>query len=341
MPPQPFGPQASFGPPPQVQPQAPHYETHLQPNDGSMPQQAFQQLLDAVHRCAFDDERRAVIRSAASVNVFTCAQLGDLLRALNFEDERLYAVDQLAPRLVDPQNHFTVLAAVTFGDEKTKVERILAHFKTPAVPGSIVPNTVAPATIAPSVAPATVAAPQSQPVVTSPAPQAETGAGESAYTSFPAAETVAPATDSHASSVDVRAHDGYATHEEMTANMGSMSIAPQTHGAQQGAPSSYGTPGGAMDSTGFEDLLQRIRSAVFDDDRRGVIQAAATTNFFSCMQLAEILRLLNFEDERLAATQLVAPRIVDPTNHHVIVDVLTFGDEKQKVEQILSQFRPT
>ena len=45
-----------------------------------------------------------------------------------------------------------------------------------------------------------------------------------------------------------------------------------------------------------------------------------------------MLAILSFKGERLRAVEAVVPRIVDPENSGVVLDALTFRDEKRKAE---------
>ena len=85
----------------------------------------FSRLLGQFERAEFEDERMGLLRTAATRNHFSCAQLGQVVAALEFGDERVEATRILAPRLVDPENSFTVLEHYEFDDEKEAAAAIL------------------------------------------------------------------------------------------------------------------------------------------------------------------------------------------------------------------------
>ena len=65
----------------------------------------------------------------------------------------------------------------------------------------------------------------------------------------------------------------------------------------------------------------------FDDERMEVIRTAAGRNWFTCAQLARMLQVLSFEDERIGAAELMAPKLVDRSNDFTVLSALTFDDE--------------
>eukprot|EP00698_Gefionella_okellyi_P014186 TRINITY_DN392_c1_g1_i2.p1 TRINITY_DN392_c1_g1~~TRINITY_DN392_c1_g1_i2.p1 ORF type:complete len:583 (+),score=103.07 TRINITY_DN392_c1_g1_i2:89-1837(+) len=116
-------PQVAYGTaPPQIFLQP----TISSPAASGMPGGSFSALCEQIRRTAFGDERRTIIRSAADTNFFTCEQLAAIFKLLPFEDERMDAGKAIASRIVDHQNHFVAVGALTFGSEKKKLEKILA-----------------------------------------------------------------------------------------------------------------------------------------------------------------------------------------------------------------------
>ncbi len=87
----------------------------------------FKQLLAQVKAEGFEDERNAVLETAAGSNYFTCAQIGKVLDVINMGDEKVSALAILAPRRVDRENSHTILAHFSFDDEKAKAKELLAR----------------------------------------------------------------------------------------------------------------------------------------------------------------------------------------------------------------------
>ena len=78
------------------------------------------QLRDA----AFSRDRVDLIESTARRNQFNCEQLKSVISELNFEKERVAAISAWAPKLVDPDNSYVVIGALTFAGEKRKAREI-------------------------------------------------------------------------------------------------------------------------------------------------------------------------------------------------------------------------
>jgi len=94
--------------------------------------------------------------------------------------------------------------------------------------------------------------------------------------------------------------------------------------------------GVAMDEGSFNSLLNSIKGGSFESDRDSIISSASAYNYFTCNQLARILKVLGFSDEREKACRLIIPKIVDKHNSHVVLSSVTFSSEK---EVISSMFR--
>ena len=88
----------------------------------------------------------------------------------------------------------------------------------------------------------------------------------------------------------------------------------------------------------FNSLLKQIKSAGFDDERQTIIKSASLRNHFNCSQLGRILDILPFDDERIEAARLIAPKIVDRENSHTVLSHLKFDDEKKKIADILDSY---
>jgi len=85
----------------------------------------FAKLLAQVKAAAFEDDRQTVLSTAARRNWFTCDQLGQIVEAIAFGDEKVGAVQVIAPRLVDKENSHEVLGKFTFDDDRAAAAQIL------------------------------------------------------------------------------------------------------------------------------------------------------------------------------------------------------------------------
>jgi hypothetical protein len=85
---------------------------------------AFARLLEAVENASFSSRRRAVIDTAARRHWFEAAQLERVIDALGFASDRTHATRVLGPRLVDPENAFSILEAYPFSSEREAAAKL-------------------------------------------------------------------------------------------------------------------------------------------------------------------------------------------------------------------------
>lgn len=97
------------------------------------------------------------------------------------------------------------------------------------------------------------------------------------------------------------------------------------------------SPDGAycLSDEAFSILYKRVKEASFDKDKKNLIEVASLGCYYSCQQSAQILKIFSFDSEKLNALKLMAPRIVDPQNVHVICQQFTFDDGKQQAARIV------
>lgn len=101
---------------------------HGRPAPSLVPMDAgtFASLLSQVDDASFSDDKLSILRTAATHNGFTCAQLAALLGAMSFADDKLQAVAALRPAIVDPQNAFLINDAFPFSADAQKAQ---AYFR--------------------------------------------------------------------------------------------------------------------------------------------------------------------------------------------------------------------
>jgi hypothetical protein len=88
-----------------------------------MSDESFRALVDAVNNEGFAEGKLNVIRSAAARNAFRAAQLRTIIDRLAFSATKLSALELGAPRLVDPENAFTLYEAFSFSADKSRPSR--------------------------------------------------------------------------------------------------------------------------------------------------------------------------------------------------------------------------
>ncbi|HPS38207.1 MAG TPA: DUF4476 domain-containing protein [Candidatus Cloacimonadota bacterium] len=87
----------------------------------------------------------------------------------------------------------------------------------------------------------------------------------------------------------------------------------------------------------FNDLKQRIRNLAFPDDGLALLKTAASGNYFTSAQIAGLLDLFTFPDDKLKALSIAYPSCVDTSGNYKILDCFVFGDDKEKARQIIEK----
>lgn len=87
------------------------------------------------------------------------------------------------------------------------------------------------------------------------------------------------------------------------------------------------------DQKWFQELYQKVKDKPFKDERLKILREAASLSDFTCDEIVQLMKIFNFDDERLEALAILEPTIIDRENTDRIVDSMTFisGEEKAKI----------
>lgn len=110
----------------EVDGRAPHEGPHEPPlgPPAAMDAGSFTKLVAAIQAESFSSDQLDLIRSAASKNHFTCAQVAQLIEPLSFSSDQVEAVTIVRPRVIDPENSFVLNEQFTFSSDKEKVQAL-------------------------------------------------------------------------------------------------------------------------------------------------------------------------------------------------------------------------
>ncbi|MGC4122362.1 MAG: DUF4476 domain-containing protein [Myxococcales bacterium] len=97
------------------------------PGPMPMPEGDFAALKSAIANEAFEDQKTAVLSTAAGGAYFTINQVGQLVDLFTFSDGKVKVVSITRPRILDPQNAFQLYGHYTFDSDKKKVKQILGQ----------------------------------------------------------------------------------------------------------------------------------------------------------------------------------------------------------------------
>jgi hypothetical protein len=93
----------------------------------------------------------------------------------------------------------------------------------------------------------------------------------------------------------------------------------------------------AMRDKDFEMMAGIVKNTSFDDKKIDVIRVACIGSYFSSRQCAQLLSLLSFDENKVKALEIIAPRMVDMNNVDDIVKKFSFSSSKDKAVSILKR----
>lgn len=90
-----------------------------------------------------------------------------------------------------------------------------------------------------------------------------------------------------------------------------------------------------------DDEFGRIRAALqrewWDDSRQRLLVDIARDRLFSTRQVAQVMGLFTFGDEKVTAAAALYPRVVDPQEFFAVYDQLTFRSEKDDLRRLIGR----
>jgi len=87
----------------------------------------------------------------------------------------------------------------------------------------------------------------------------------------------------------------------------------------------------------FANFLIMLEEESFSDDQLLFLREVARKNFFVTAQLARILDVFSFSEDKLEAARIVLPRLLDPGNAFMLRDKFTFESDKEEFMKIISE----
>ena len=90
----------------------------------------------------------------------------------------------------------------------------------------------------------------------------------------------------------------------------------------------------AMQDEDFSMMCKVVEDASFSDKMIGVIKVACISSYFNSKQCAKLLSMISFDEGKLKALKVLAPRIIDRDAAEVVKQ-FTFSSNKDKALEIL------
>ena len=92
----------------------------------------------------------------------------------------------------------------------------------------------------------------------------------------------------------------------------------------------------AMHKKDFKMMCEVVDDASFHEKKIGVIKVACISSYFNSKQCAKLLSMIPFDDAKLKALKVLAPRMID-RDVTDIVKQFSFSSNKDKALEILQQ----
>ena len=92
----------------------------------------------------------------------------------------------------------------------------------------------------------------------------------------------------------------------------------------------------AMHNKDFKMMCEVVDDASFHEKKIGVIKVACISSYFNSRQCTKLLSMISFDDAKLKALKVLAPRMID-RDVTDIVKQFSFSSNKDKALEILRQ----
>ena len=96
----------------------------------------------------------------------------------------------------------------------------------------------------------------------------------------------------------------------------------------------------AMHNKDFKMMCEVVDDASFHEKKIGIIKVACISSYFNSKQCAKLLSMISFDDAKLKALKVLAPRLIIDTDVTEVTDIVkqfSFSSNKDKALEILRQ----
>jgi hypothetical protein len=105
-------------------------------------------------------------------------------------------------------------------------------------------------------------------------------------------------------------------------------------------PSFNGTYSRAMNDFEFDRVLWAISKENFETNRMRSAEQVISTNYFTTAQLKQLLRLFNFENNRLQLAKFGYDKVVDQSNYYSLSDLFSFNSSRDELVRCIHAPNP-
>lgn len=85
----------------------------------------------------------------------------------------------------------------------------------------------------------------------------------------------------------------------------------------------------------FEQFYSNVKSEPFKDGKFKTLRIGVTNGRFTCAEVAQMMNLFSFDDDKLDALYIMGPHVYDFENYKTIIKTLSFMSSKEKAENYI------
>ena len=93
----------------------------------------------------------------------------------------------------------------------------------------------------------------------------------------------------------------------------------------------------AMPADEFHNLLKRVEDVSFPEEQINIISRIPSSTDVTCAQVVKLPEEFSFSKDQQTVIQHLAPQISDLKNRHLILEFLTYSDDKENAGRILDE----
>lgn len=94
----------------------------------------------------------------------------------------------------------------------------------------------------------------------------------------------------------------------------------------------------AMAPQDFEMLRATVMNKGFESSKMDVIRMAAMNNYFSSVQVAQLMNMMSFESTKLDLAKMMYARVVDKGNYYLVNNAFVFNSSSNELAQFITGF---
>ncbi len=96
-----------------------------------------------------------------------------------------------------------------------------------------------------------------------------------------------------------------------------------------------GDPDAPMSARAFDDLFALIKRTGSQDQQLRIMRARTEGKRFTVAQLARIIGIIAFEDDRMETFRIFVPRLVDRDGIEAAISVIEYDDEQERARRLV------